>query len=201
MSTASLGKRLAAIAVSIGTACLLGACASLQPPEPPPAAPGVELTRWSGRFSATYAQPGETDGENRASGRFRLERLASHTVLELSGPLGQTIASAQVDDRGARLTDSNGRTYQAASAEALTERLFGWRVPVLALPGWLQGRIRTPVDAEAGKVWTGTDSGWSIRIESWIDTGRARVLELVWPIAGTPSDRRLRLRLVVDTAS
>jgi len=201
MSAIRGGRRLALIAASLGATLVLGACASLQPPEPTPAAPGIEPTLWTGRFSATYAQPGETDGENRASGRFRLERLASHTLLELSGPLGQTIASAQVDERGARLTDAKGRTYQAATAEALTERLFGWRVPVLALPDWLQGRIRTPIDTEAGKVWTGQDAGWSIRIESWMDVGRARIMELVWPIAGTPSDRRLRLRLVVDSAS
>lgn len=191
-----------ALLVGSASIAVLAGCASLAPDiQAPRSAARVEPTEWSGRFSAVYTQPGAPAEEHSASGRFRLVQRDGQTLLELASPIGQTIAQAQVDGRGARLTDSGGRNYQAPSAEALTERLFGWRVPVLLLPAWLQGRLGPLGPAGAERAASGTEAGWEIRIDGWRDDQTVRTLNLTWPAPGSVADRRLRLRLVVDSAS
>ena len=180
---------------------LLAGCAAL-PPEAPPATRRADPTEWSGRFSAVYTQPGASAEEQNASGRFRLVQREGQTLLELSTPIGQTIAQAQVDAKSARLTDHQGRHYQAPSAEALTEQLFGWRVPVLRLPDWLQGRFSaTGIPTEGTRPAAGSEAGWDIQIVGWLDDRIVRTLQLSWPTQGTSSDRRLKLRLIVDSAT
>ncbi|MFZ9509012.1 MAG: outer membrane lipoprotein LolB, partial [Burkholderiaceae bacterium] len=135
--TAAAAPRRGAM-TALAAMLALGGCAALTPDAAPP---GAAPSEWAGRFSALYTQPGTPGETQNASGRFRLTQRDGKTLLELSTPIGQTIAQAQVDQQGARLTDHQGRHYQAASVESLTEQLFGWRVPVLRLPAWLQGQF------------------------------------------------------------
>jgi outer membrane biogenesis lipoprotein LolB len=128
-------------------------------------------------------------------------------MLELSTPLGQLIARARVGANYAELQDSRGDVHHAASDELLTERLFGWRIPVRALPGWLDppqeqatARVggeappqRVPVDSSAGE-------GWSIQYPSPL-AGRPKILELGFPAREQDALRQLRLRLVIESAS
>jgi outer membrane lipoprotein LolB len=193
-------RRAAMLALT--ASLLVSACATPDLNEPGKARDRlIEPSQWSGRFSAVYTLAGTTADEQSAAGRFRLSHRDGQTLLELSSPTGQTIARAHVDGEGARLTDSQGQQYRATSAEALTERLFGWRIPVLALPQWLQGRIQGPASLEAGRIRTASESGWRIKIDSWLDNGLVRTLELSWPEDGVAAPRRMRLRLVVDTVS
>lgn len=188
--------------VALATLLALGGCAALAPDvTPPDPNRSVTLSEWSGRFAALYTQPGTPGETQNASGRFRLTQRDGKTLLELSTPIGQTIAQAQVDPQGARLTDHQGRHYQAASVEALTEQLFGWRVPVLRLPAWLQGQFGPAGQAGPGQSWAGLEAGWELRVENWLDDRSVRTLQLSWPAAGVAADRRLRLRLIVDSAS
>lgn len=198
---ATAGRRRVALAAA-ATALVLGGCAALAPDTPAPErARGIAPSEWSGRFSALYTQPGTPGETQNASGRFRITQRDGKTLLELSTPIGQTIAQAQVDSQGARLTDNQGRHYQAASVESLTEQLFGWRVPVLRLPAWLQGQFGPAGQAGAGQSWTGHEAGWELRLENWLDDRSVRTLQLSWPASGIAADRRLRLRLIVDAAS
>jgi outer membrane lipoprotein LolB len=164
-------------------------------------APVRSPSEWKGRFSATYTVPGVPGDEQSASGRFGLTLRDGAIVLDLSTPIGQTIARTQVGPEGAWLTDNQGKIYRAATVETLTEQLFGWRVPLTSLPNWLQGRVSEPSATEAGRLRSGTDSGWQIRIDSWLDEGLVRAIELVWPAQGAIADRRIRLRLFVDAVS
>ena len=199
--TAAVLPRRGAVA-TLAAMLALGGCAALAPDAAPPgAAPGPAPSEWAGRFSALYTQPGTPGETQNASGRFRLAQRDGKTLLELSTPIGQTIAQAQVDHQGARLTDHQGRHYQATSVESLTEQLFGWRVPVLRLPAWLQGQFGPAGQAGPGQNWTGHEAGWELRVENWLDDRSVRTLQLSWPAAGVAADRRLRLRLIVDTAS
>ena len=198
---AAVKRRRVALAAAAAT-LVLGGCAALSPdataPEP---LRSVAPSEWSGRFSALYTQPGTPGETQNASGRFRITQRDGKTLLELSTPIGQTIAQAQVDGQGARLTDNQGRHYQAASVESLTEQLFGWRVPVLRLPAWLQGQFGPAGQAGPGQSWTGHEAGWELRLENWLDDRSVRTLQLSWPASGIAADRRLRLRLIVDAAS
>ncbi len=190
--------------IGIAAAAAVSGCAVI-PPDPASTAsgerPAADPSEWTGRFSAVYRVPGAAGDEQSASGRFRLLQRAGQTLLELSSPIGQMIAQAQADAQGARLTDNQGRSHQAPSVELLTEQLFGWRVPVQRLPAWLQGRFGSAGTVNPGNQWAGHESGWDIRVDGWLDDRVVRTLQLSWPGQGVAADRRLRLRLVVDSAS
>lgn len=172
---------------------LLAACA-LTPPVPP-AAPAAKPTRWRGRFSASYPEPRSEGGRGRASGRFSLEQSNEGDVLlELANPIGQLIARARSGRDGAELIDARGALHRAIDDESLTETLFGWRIPVRALPLWLSAA------GTAGATGPmAVDSPWSVRTVP-SETGRAPILELSFPASEPDPARRLHLRLIIDSA-
>ena len=88
-------------------------------------------------------------------GRFLLETRGRATQLELLSPLGQTVASARLDDGGAELVTSEGRRYEAESPEQLTEKVLGWRVPIGDLPRWLRGGLQRPTESSSGRPSAG----------------------------------------------
>lgn len=164
-----------------------------------PTVPADRINHWSGRFAVTLTEPGAEIREERASGRFLLHEQAGITELELLSPLGQTIATASLGNGRASLTTTDGERYEADSAEALTERVFGWRIPIGNLPRWLRGRLAGTSSTIDGVV-DAVEHGWAIRLDSWRDTGPGR-LDLDWPAAPRPGVRRVKLRLIVDQAS
>lgn len=192
-------RPLAAFAAALAFA--LAGCAT-PPSTPEPTARDGPPNLWTGRFAATVsdADPaGNGTREERSSGRFSLRVEGPSTELELSSPLGQTIAQVRLDDGRATLLAADGKSWQAPSAEALTEQVFGWRVPLANLPDWLEGRIAEPTERDGSRVVAGLDHGWSVRIDA-SEAGRPRRLALDWPAGGGAGERRLSLRLVVDSA-
>lgn len=163
-------------------------------------ADSFEPSRWAGRFAVTMTEPGADPRVERASGRFLLETRAGSTLLELLSPLGQTMATAELNQDRAELLTAEGRRFEARSAEELTERVFGWRMPVGDLPRWLRGRLDNPTETAGGRPLAGSEHGWTIRLEDWRPSGPAR-LDLDWP-AGPPRGRpEINLKLIVDDAS
>ncbi|MCD6682274.1 MAG: outer membrane lipoprotein LolB [Burkholderiaceae bacterium] len=191
--------RLRVFAAGCAAALLLAGCATpLAPPEV--ASPEGAPNFWNGRFAVTYTEGGYQPREERSSGRFSLRADGEKRELELSSPLGQTLAQVTLDAGEAVLVAADGRQYAAASAESLTEQVFGWRVPIGDLPRWLAGRVAQPTQREDGRVVAGVDSGWSVRFEAF-DGERPRRLSLDWPARGGDGARRLELKLVVDNAA
>ena len=82
---------------------------------------------YSGRFAVTTAL-----GEQRenVSGRFNLEIRGQQQILELASPLGTTVARVEIEPGGARATGARMQEVRGADADALTEQLLGWRLPV-----------------------------------------------------------------------
>ena len=179
-------------------------CATAPVPDGGEAAPGGSAlpatTRWSGRFSVTMREPGVDLREERASGRFLLETQGRATQLELLSPLGQTVASATLDDGGAALVTADGRRYEADSPEQLTEKVFGWRMPIGDLPRWLRGGLQRPTESSAGRPVAGHEHGWAVRLADWQPTGPGR-LDLDWPAVPAAGRRTVNLKLIVDEAS
>ena len=191
-----MSRPLAALAAA--SVIALAGCATPSAP-PGPAAGEGPPNLWTGRFAATVTEAGDGAREERSSGRFSLRVEGPSTELELSSPLGQTIAQVRLDDGRATLLAADGKSWQAPSAEALTEQVFGWRVPLANLPDWLEGRIAEPTERDGSRVVAGLDHGWSVRIDA-SEAGRPRRLALDWPAGGGAGERRLSLRLVVDSA-
>src|SRR3546814_9254470 len=64
-------------------------------------------------------------------------------TLDLTNPLGNTLARVSVLPGLATLTRSNGEREQAAHPDALVEQVLGSPMPVAGLRDWLQGRVRS----------------------------------------------------------
>ncbi len=176
--------------VALATGALLAACATptLGPPD----------RSYTGRFSATT-----TAGEQResVSGRFNLEIRGSHQLLDLASPIGTTVARIEISPGGARATGAQMQEVSGPDADALTEQLLGWRLPVSGLVDWIEGRAapdRTArVEREAGRAVVIEQDGWKISLpETFEATDRPRRLVLERPAA--PNAPSVMLRLVVD---
>ena len=184
------GAPARALAVSFLLVTLLTACATpiLAPPD----------RAYSGRFAVTTAL-----GEQRenVSGRFNLEIRGPQQIVELSSPLGTTVARVEIEPGGARATGGQMQEVRGADADALTQQLLGWPLPVSGLADWIEGRpVPTRVarvEREGGRVVLLEQDGWTIRLPEYSEaTARPRrlVLERL-AAANTPS---VVLRLIVD---
>lgn len=194
---------------ALPVAALVAACASPAPPmaDPSPVVPDF----WSGRFAVTWSENDYQPTEDRANGRFELLTRGDRSILDLTSPLGQTIARVTIDPLEATLVTGDGTRRSAASADALTEEVFGWRIPLADLPRWFSGQIAQPERFEGERPTAGTDNGWSVRFEAFSASGPRR-LALQWParpadadqataMQATQASRRIELRLLIDRAA
>jgi outer membrane lipoprotein LolB len=120
--------------------------------------------------------------------------LRSDEML-LSSPLGQGIARLVRDGEEVALTTQDGREFRAADAESLTEKVLGFRVPLLGLADWVRGRpaatpapTRQTLDA-SGRLAELEQSGWRIEYLAY-EAGLPSRLKLNYP--------GLELRLAVS---
>jgi len=186
-------RALAAIVVG-AQLLLLGACSTTP-------APTVER-QYVGRFSVVTTLGGKRDS---GSGRFKLAVEGDAIVLDLDTPLGSTLARVEVDPRGARLTapsDSGQREVRGASAEALTNEVLGWPLPVAGFRDWIEGRpvpTRPSSDrtTSAGKAFE--QDGWTISVLERFEEGRGAPRRLLLERPETPEPvPAISLRLVLD---
>lgn len=115
--------------MAVVCAVLVSACAS----PPRTSLPGE--TGWSGRLSVQVA----SDPPQSFSAGFELRGSASTGELQLSSPLGNTLAWVVWSAQGAELRQGNQVTTRN-SLDELTTELTGTSLPVAALFGWLQGQ-------------------------------------------------------------
>lgn len=155
----------------IGLSALLGCAQTRLPPVDAPGSIGagnvVPIGQWSGRFAIKVDRNPVADSlpglQESAQGGFSLQSQPREMNLELSTPLGQTIALIRVSPGQATLTLADGKTHQAASAQELLESQLGWRIPIERLPralAALQAQEIPPSDrnraiaAALGPDWT-----------------------------------------------
>lgn len=175
---------------AVAVVTLMAACATapLTPPD----------RSYSGRFSATV-----TAGERRdnVSGRFNFEIRGQQQTLDLVSPLGTTVARIEVEPGLARATGVQMQEIRGPDADALTEQLLGWPLPVSGLADWIEGRPAPDrsarVQREAERVVLIEQDGWTIRVSELSEmTARPRRLTIERPAAlNAPA---VILRLVVD---
>jgi len=108
------------------------ACAILPPGEAPgPVSPeSFELT---GRVAVRF-------GEKSATGRIQWRHAAAGDDMLITSPLGQGLARIQRRADEFELVTADEKRYTASDAEALTEAVLGWRLPLAGLPDWVQAR-------------------------------------------------------------
>jgi outer membrane lipoprotein LolB len=182
-------------AVAAVGAALLCSCTPAIIGEPPPgssvaARAAFELT---GRLSVRH-------GDHALAAGFHWTHERERDELELSSPLGQTIARLSSDASGVRLQSSDGRIETASDWTSLTTRALGWPLPVEGLAFWIQGLPRegAPAAVERGSdgmLSTLRQDGWSVVYQAFERGGdgvsRPQRLTLDYP--------EVELRIAVDS--
>jgi len=128
----SILRRIAPAFVSLAfLSALLGACATTPAGFDAPIGPGGFVLL--GRVTVRHANDG-------ASGHIAWRHSPDADELFITSPLGQGIARITRRDGNVKLVSADQKEYAASDAEALTEQVLGWRLPLAGLPDWVQGR-------------------------------------------------------------
>ncbi len=198
----AVSTRLLRSGAMLAATVLLSACAiAPQLPSSP------TMLEYSGRFSVSWRTDLSENNPQRSAGRFLLRVDGPRSELEVSSPLGQTVAVANVAPGAATLVTADGARFSAGDAQTLTEQAFGWPAPLAQLPQWLAGASRAAAGSAGTPGPTGTtsraaagaptpaptreptrfvDSNWLVSIEAW-QAGVPQRLVLRWP-ASAPSE-------------
>jgi outer membrane lipoprotein LolB len=130
----------------------------------------------SGRIAVRYR-------DDAGSGNIAWRHAARSDELLLTSPLGQGIARITRNGEEVVLTMQDGREHKAADAEALTEQVLGFRLPIVGLADWVRGRpaqapapapTRQQADAE-GRLSELEQAGWRIEYQEYKDRLPARM--------------------------
>jgi outer membrane lipoprotein LolB len=138
-------------------ALLAGACAQME--IRPPAGPlEFEL---SGRIAARY-------GDDAFTGNVLWRHASGGDEMMLNTPMGQGVARIVRQGEAVVLTTAEPREYRAVDVETLTQRVLGFRLPLVGLADWVRGRptpgkpARTE-HASDGRLRSLEQDGWNVQ--------------------------------------
>lgn len=186
------GPRLGRCALAAAFAVALAACTPdmvLRGASTPAFAVPRDAFAIAGRLSARHAGEG-------LSTHFRWEHDKGRDTLQLSSPLGETIARMSGEEGRVELERADGSRQSAASWDELTSRGLGWKLPVSGLAWWIQG---VP-DPRSPFTWEGTSNPRVLRQEGWtiVYTGASTAAGMTRPIRLTLSYPEIEVRIAVD---
>jgi outer membrane lipoprotein LolB len=126
------------IARAIAVAAVLAGCAPL-----PPAPESLAVDRDA--LAAAFTAEGRLSarrGNDGVAGQFSWRHESAHDTIDLTSPLGQTIARLEGDAAGVKIERPDGRVDVAQDWDTLTARSLGLTLPVGGLSAWLRGLPR-----------------------------------------------------------
>jgi len=173
-------------------AVLLAACASAPPSMRTTADAADTPFSIAGRISARRGDAG-------VAGAFTWTHDAAHDAIDLSTPLGQTLAKLEGGANGVEVRLPDGRTQTAATWRELTERAFGVTIPVDGLSAWVRGvpRAAEPFTIERdarGRPALLRQQGWEV-VYAYADDAAERPLRASLSYPGPDT---IEVRVVVD---
>lgn len=175
-------------------AVLLAACASAPPQPSMRTTADAADTPFSiaGRISARRGDAG-------VAGAFTWTHDAAHDAIDLSTPLGQTLAKLEGGANGVEVRLPDGRTQTAATWRELTERAFGVTIPVDGLSAWVRGVPRAvepfTIERDArGRTALLRQQGWEV-VYAYADDAAERPLRASLSYPGPDT---IEVRVVVD---
>lgn len=158
---------------------VLAGCTTLQPQTPPASSESVS-GRMSVKVDATPSTPARS-----VSASFELQGTPQDGRLDLSTPLGTTIAQARWSGRKALLT-TGGEQRSYPDLDALTQDMLGESLPIVALFDWLRGRAwaGAPSRPSVPPAETGFQQlGWDVDLarfdEGWVVAQRVQAPAVV----------------------
>jgi outer membrane lipoprotein LolB len=139
---------------------LAGGCAQLQTKIPQ----DVEFDL-SGRLAARY-------GSEAFSGNLAWRHAGSADELLITSSLGAGVARIVREGDSVVLSTAEPREYRARDAEALTEEVLGFRLPLSGLADWVRGRPSDKAAAKAdydeqGRLRLLEERGWKIEYQEY----------------------------------
>jgi outer membrane lipoprotein LolB len=153
----------------------------------------------TGRISIQYQ---ENEQEQSLHGNFDWYQNSDDIAIELSSPLGQTIANITQNKGGASITEAKKPPRTAKDIEQLLRETVGWTIPVQSLRSWLQGFDTTASQHYAPIATTDnhiiTSSGWQIRYASWQEIESITLPKRIDLTRTTQQMGELKIRIVID---
>jgi outer membrane lipoprotein LolB len=173
----------------------LCACASVGPSAPASVADAAQSAApfdIYGRLSARRSSEG-------GAANFAWRHQAGRDEVDLTTPLGQTLARLSGDARGVRAQWPDGKSLEARDWDELTLRTIGVAIPVQGLTAWLRGYARagSPSSAERdaqGRPAVLRQDGWEI-VYAYPDDATARASRLTLRYPGSDPTE---VRVVID---
>ena len=152
---------------------VLAACAQLETRVPQ----DIEFDL-SGRLAVRY-------GNEAFSGNLAWRHAASADELLITSSLGAGVARLVREGNTLVLTTAEPKEYRGSDAEALTEQVLGFRLPVTGLTDWVRGRVsgKEPAKTEygdGGRLRLLEQAGWTVEYLEYQGERPAR-LRLTYP--------------------
>ncbi len=125
----------------LAAALLAAACAPVE--IKPPAGP-LEFDL-AGRIAAR-------SGKEAFTGTISWRHARGGDEMLISTPTGQGVAQIVREGDAILLKTAEPKEYRSHDAEELTERVLGFRVPLLGLADWVQGRSSPELESRGWKI-------------------------------------------------
>lgn len=185
-------RRMVGLLMGAAATLLLAACAG----PARIAGEGAAFER-TGRFAVNATESGVAP--EAVQGGFAWRDTGRVLRLDLTNPLGSTLARIVVEPGGAVLEYSDGSIETAANADALLAKVINTPLPVANLRDWLQGRagpgdVQRMERDEQGRPQSFSEDGWQLRLSRY-DTLGPGLLRL----DRRDGARHISVRLAIDT--
>ncbi len=162
-------------ALGLIAALVTSGCAELKP-APQPESAEFEL---SGRIATRYR-------DEAASGNVAWRHSRETDEMLITSPVGSSVARVARTGSEVVLTTADAKEYRANDAEALTERVLGFRVPLTGLAEWVRGR---QVEGTPAAIVRGNDgrpasieqNGWRVEYQEFRADGLPVRMKLTYP--------------------
>jgi outer membrane lipoprotein LolB len=173
MPAAKAGRALAVrAALAVLLAAALASCAQLE--RATPEAPEFEL---HARLAAHYRDESFT-------GALAWRHGPRSDEMLITSPLGAGVARIVREGDSVVLTTAAPREYRAKDAEALTQQVLGFRLPLAGLADWVRGQAADtprPIQTfDEGRLKTLEQGGWRIEYLAYEGERPAR-MRLLYP--------------------
>lgn len=123
-------------------------------------------------------------------------------TMRIFSPLGQQVALIQRTAQAVTLTDQAGKQHTASDVASLTERLLGWRLPLVGLTQWVLGIPHTDSPFQANYLESGapaslTQDEWQIYYDDYRQTPLNGAIEQL-PYSTRLQQQDIRLKLAIQ---
>jgi outer membrane lipoprotein LolB len=190
----ALGRHFRGVVGSCVLAALLAGCvpALSTRSNVPVDSNGLPAFAVTGRLSARHADDAFAAG-------FHWQHDPDRDIMDLTSPLGQTIAVLSGQRGSVELRSGNGHVTTASDWRELTERGLGWPLPVDGLAFWIQGVPRPGATFAAerdasSRLSVLRQDGWTIAYQVY----SSDVKTSARPARMTLSYPDVELRVVID---